>query len=160
MAHQGAKRSASSIVWGEATPNVVPTGPAHMGHKRTQSSIVFGEGNPVKAPSSPSRRTKSHIVFGGPEDVKPVASQPSRYSELITHSSVMLAGPDAISHDTLVHNALDMQRRAHPRRAAQVRLARCASSRRCAAARRRPRPHDRAGCLPRAGEGGHWGARG
>ena len=46
---------------------------------------------------------RSHIVFGGPEDVVPKASVPTRWSQKITETSHTFRGPDTFSQQELAY---------------------------------------------------------
>ena len=112
--HTG-KPGASTIVFGEAANNTVPSGVAHQGNRRTHSNIVWGATEPPPRGRPISHRGKSSLTFGGPEDVKPMASQARGHSEAITRSNIVLAGPEAITPQ-MIQQTADYAQVANPRR--------------------------------------------
>jgi hypothetical protein len=112
---QQGKPGASQFSFGETVPNTVPSGVAHQGNRRTASSIVWGATEPPPRGRPISDRGKSSLTFGNPEDVTPQPSQPRGHSERITRSNIVLAGPEAIS-PAMIQQAADYAQVANPRR--------------------------------------------
>lgn len=80
---------------------------------RNKSTIVWSGGvnEPVLSTKAHNGEVKqrSHVTFGGPEQITPTASVPTRYSEVHTRSQVTFNGPDQFDHRSLVERS----RRAH-----------------------------------------------
>ena len=75
--------------------------------------FVFGRHHQVNAALAmraiPRNKIDS-VTFGGPEDVQPQASVPTKFSENHTRSQIVIAGPDQFSHmDLLQQNKLVQQ---------------------------------------------------
>lgn len=91
-----------------------------MADSHALASVVFYGGpefvTPHASPPKPAeglpRNKRENLVFANPEDIVPLASSPTKYSEAITRSQIVIGGPEQVSTETIQqHVELAMQGR-------------------------------------------------